>query len=87
LRKLIVIKATKVNNDKPQTIDQGKRGDHDGVRHKSTLGRSAGHKDDQGSDRPKGRDGFIVKPFSAQSLREKVEEILLEHSHSPAAAD
>ena len=29
-----------------------------------------------------GGDGYIVKPFTAQSLREKIEEILLKHSNN-----
>jgi two-component system chemotaxis response regulator CheY len=32
-----------------------------------------------------GGDGYIVKPFTAQALREKVEEVLLEHPGDEAA--
>lgn len=32
-----------------------------------------------------GGDGYIVKPFTAQTLREKVDEILLEHPSDEAA--
>ena len=32
-----------------------------------------------------GGDGYLVKPFNAQTLREKVEEILLDHTNDVAA--
>jgi two-component system chemotaxis response regulator CheY len=34
-----------------------------------------------------GGDGYIVKPFTVQSLRDKIEELLLEYPHNVAATE